>query len=928
VRRILFLLLFSFTAFAQDRVDALLGQMSLEEKLAQLSQFVPDQPQFTPAIEKGLVGSVLNTSDAKQVNELQRKQLANSRLKIPILVGNDVVHGWRTIFPIPLALAATWDPELAELSARIAAREAKTAGIRWTFAPMADIARDPRWGRIAEGAGEDPVLGSAFAAAYVRGFQSEGMLATAKHFAAYGAPEGGRDYGGVDLSEQTLREVYLPPFHAAAQANVASFMSAFNSLNGVPATANRFLLRDILRDEWKFDGFVVSDFAAVAELVNHRVAANDTDAAALAINAGVDMDMWDAAFMKLSAAVKDGRVSEATIDRAVRRVLRAKIAAGLFDDPFTDESRAATVLLAREHRDAARRIARRAIVLLKNDGATLPLARETKIALVGPLADSRTDMLGSWAASGKPEETASVLDGLRAAKANVRHHVGDDIAAAVAIAKDAEVIVAALGESRDLSGEAASRASLDLPGNQQQLLDALVQTGKPVVLLILSGRPMTIDDARVPAVLQSWFLGTEGGHAIADILFGDVVPSGKLPVTIPSSVGQVPIHHAQLPSGRPAHPDNRFTNKYADLPIGPKYPFGFGLSYVTFEYSALTATPNEVSVTVKNAGARAAEEVVQLYLTDVVASVSRPSRELKAFRRIALNAGESRRVTFPIGDEQLRFWSPRGWVVEPGEFRAHIANLEATFTVEGAPRVSSKQQTGFLDRTIAIGDRMYPYTVYVPRNYDPARAWPVILFLHGAGERGTDGVRATAIGLGNSLRFGPDRIPAIVVFPQVPLDQRWLGEPADVAMQALDRTLAEFHTDPKRVYLTGLSMGGYGTWHLALAHPDRFAALAVVCGGITTYEKTSVRQSPLTTHASDPFAFVANALKDKPVWIFHGADDPIIPATESRHMYEALQKAGAGDVHYTEFPNVGHNAWDPAYGTAELWTWMFARSLQ
>ncbi|HEX7808464.1 MAG TPA: glycoside hydrolase family 3 N-terminal domain-containing protein, partial [Thermoanaerobaculia bacterium] len=821
MRRVLVLLLISFSAIAQDRVDALIAQMTLEEKLGQLSQFVPDQPQFEPALQKGLVGSLLNTANAKQVNELQRKQLAASRLKIPILVGNDVVHGWRTIFPIPLAIAATWDPELAELSARIAAREAKTAGIRWTFAPMVDIARDPRWGRIAEGAGEDPVLGSAFAAAYVRGFQSQQFLATAKHFAAYGAPEGGRDYGPVEMSEQTLREVYLPPFHAAAKANVASFMSAFNSLNGVPATANAHLLRDILRDEWQFDGFVVSDFAAVAELVNHRIAANDTDAAALAINAGVDLDMWDAAFMKLGAAVKDGRVSEATIDRAVRRVLRAKLAAGLFDDPFTDESRESKVVLAPEHRAAARRIAQRAIVLLKNERATLPLAKTKSIALIGPLAGAHADMLGSWAAAGKPEETASLLDGLRAAKANVAHHAGDDVSAALAIAKTADVIVAALGERRDDSGEAASRASFDLPGTQRQLLDALVETGKPVVLVIQSGRPLTIDDSRVDAVLQAWFLGTEGGHAIADILFGEVVPSGKLPVTIPRSVGQVPIHHAQLPSGRPAHPDNRFTNKYADLPIGPRYPFGFGLSYVTFEYSALTATRNEVAVTVRNAGTRDADEVVQLYLTDVVASVSRPSRELKAFRRVSLNAGESRRVTFAIGDEQLRFWSPRGWVVEPGEFRATIANLEATFTVEGAGSVTSTQ-TGFLDRTLTVGERTYPYTIYVPRNYDASRAWPVILFLHGAGERGSDGARATAIGLGNAIRFGPDRVPAIVVFPQVPQNERWLGEPADVAMMALDRTLAEFHTDPKRVYLTGLSMGGYGAWHLALAHPDRF----------------------------------------------------------------------------------------------------------
>ncbi|MGZ7042913.1 MAG: glycoside hydrolase family 3 N-terminal domain-containing protein, partial [Thermoanaerobaculia bacterium] len=505
---------------------------------------------------------------------MQRIALAGSRKRIPVLVGHDVIHGYKTIFPIPLAIASSWDPQLAELSARIAAREARAAGIRWTFAPMIDIARDARWGRVAEGAGEDPYLGSLMAAAYVRGFQGdfgpESVLATAKHFVAYGAPEGGRDYGPVEMSEGTLREVYLPPYRAAIDAGVASIMSAFDSVNGVPASANRRLLTGLLRDEWKFRGFVDSDWAAVEELINHGFAATKQDAAIKALTAGVDIDMFDAVYPTLVRAVRDGKLKESVVDEAVRRVLRAKFAICLFDDPYTDETLASRVWLTKEHRDTARRVAQHSIVLLKNEGSLLPLSKSGTIAVFGALADSKRDMLGSWAGEGRAEDTVSALDGIRNAigdRARVLFAAGFDDA----IARQADVIVAILGETGEMSGEAASRASIDLPGSQEQLLESLVATGKPVALVVMAGRPLSIPWAatHVPAIVNAWQLGTEGGNALADVLFGDVNPSGRLPITVPRTVGQVPIYYAHLPSGRPADPDDKFTSKYIDLPIGP-----------------------------------------------------------------------------------------------------------------------------------------------------------------------------------------------------------------------------------------------------------------------------------------------------------------------------------------------------------------------
>jgi beta-glucosidase len=654
------LILVSIAAQAQDRADQLLSRMTLEEKLGQLTQLVKDQPEFPSALQQGLVGSILNDGGAAQTNEVQRSALAGSRLKIPLLYGYDVIHGYRTIFPIPLAIASSWDPQMAELSARVAAREARAAGIRWTFAPMVDIARDARWGRIAEGAGEDPLLGSAMAAAYVRGFQDNGLLACAKHYAAYGGAEAGRDYSTVEMSERTLREVYLPPFRAAVNAGVATLMSAFNSLNGIPATANPHLLDEILRREWKFEGFVVSDWDAVGELIKHGVAGSKQEAARKAITAGVDMDMWDATYPLLAAEVRAGRLPESVVDRAVRRVLRMKIKAGLFDDPFTPETAPPPL-----DRDAARRVAQKSIVLLKNDGDLLPLPKSgRKIAIVGPLADSKVDMIGPWSGQGKAEDCVTLRD---------------TIPSAVTV-DEADVIIAVLGETREMSGEAASRTSIDLPGDQQKLLESFVASGKPVVLVVMSGRPLAISWAaeHVPAIVQAWFLGTESGHALADVLFGDVNPSGRLPVTFPRATGQVPIYYNQLPTGRPADLNDKYTSKYIDVPIGPLFPFGFGLSYAKFDYSNLTIKGLAVSATVRNSGTRDGEEIVQMYINDPVASVSRPVKELRGFQRVALKAGESKRVDFTITRSDLQFWSEGGWVVEPGDFKVWIGPSSAS----------------------------------------------------------------------------------------------------------------------------------------------------------------------------------------------------------------------------------------------------------
>ena len=705
----------------EQQINALLAQMTLAEKLGQLQQLDGEgngnfRPEHVDLARKGLLGSTLNVRGAQRTNQLQRVAVTESRLKIPLLFGFDVIHGYRTIFPIPLGEAASWDPALAERSAAVAAQEANNAGLRWTFAPMLDIARDPRWGRISEGAGEDPYLGAAFAAARVRGFQgtdysaADKILACAKHWVAYGAAEGGRDYNTTDLSENTLREIYFPPFKAAVDAGVGTLMSSFNAINGVPASANEFTLTKVLRDEWKFDGFVVSDYTAVRELINHGVAANEEQAAELALNAGVDMEMVSRSFNQFGPQLLEQRkLSQATIDEAVRRILRIKYRLGLFNNPYTDEAPEPQSLLRPDSLALARQAAARSMVLLKNDRGVLPLERSVKsIAVIGPLADDRRAPLGWWAGDGREENTITPLAGIKA-KAGAQTKVGyakgceikDDstagFAEAVTLAKDSDVALVFVGESADMVGEAASHASLDLPGRQMDLVKAIQATGKPTVVVLVNGRPLTIGWAaeNVPSILEAWMAGTQSGNAIADVLFGDVNPGGKLPVTFPRTVGQVPIYYNHMNTGRPPEAANRYTSKYFDLPWTPLFPFGYGLSYTTFRISNLQLSALQmpvsgkltVSVEVENTGRRAGDEVVQLYIRDVVASMTRPVKELKGFQRVTLQPGEKRRVDFTLTRDQLGFWNREmRYVVEPGEFRVMVGSnsqdvIEAKFDV-------------------------------------------------------------------------------------------------------------------------------------------------------------------------------------------------------------------------------------------------------
>jgi beta-glucosidase len=705
----------------EQRVNALLAQMTLEEKLGQLQQLDGEgngnfRPEHLELIRKGLLGSTLNVRGAQRTNQVQRVAMNESRLKIPVLFGFDVIHGYRTIFPIPLAEASSWDPALAERSAAVAAQEANNVGLRWTFAPMVDIARDPRWGRITEGAGEDPFLGAAFARARVRGFQGDDygatdkILACAKHWVAYGNAEGGRDYNTTDLSENTLREIYFPPFKAAVDAGVGTLMSSFNAINGVPASANAFTLTKVLRDEWKFDGFVVSDYTSVRELINHGIAANEEEAAAAALNAGVDMEMVSRSYNQFGPQLlKQNKLSTATIDEAVRRILRIKFRLGLFDRPYTDETREAAALLRPESIRLAREIAGRSMVLLKNDRETLPLNKNLgSIAVIGPLADDRRAPLGWWAGDGKEENTVTPLAGIKAkvsAQTKVGYAKGCDVSGdstagfqeAVDLAKVSDVAIVFVGEIADMVGEAASRATLDLPGRQMELVQAIHATGKPVVVVLVNGRPLSVGWIvnNVPAILESWMGGTQSGNAIADILFGDVNPGGKLPVTVPRTVGQVPIYYNHMNTGRPPEAQNRYTSKYYDVPWTPLFPFGYGLSYTTFkigkpQLSAPRISANgklTVSVEVENTGRRAGDEVVQLYIRDLVATMTRPVKELKGFQRVSLQPGEKRRVEFVLGPEHLGFWNREmRYVVEPGEFQVMVgANsvdvLEAKFNV-------------------------------------------------------------------------------------------------------------------------------------------------------------------------------------------------------------------------------------------------------
>ena len=739
----------------QARIDDLLADLTIEEKAGQLTQYfyfsLPPEAEDNPAIgldvaaqpkaveaalARGGAGSLLFQTDPAQINRLQRMTIEGSRHGIPALFGFDVIHGFRTVLPVPIAMAASWDPDVIEAGQAVAAREARAVGIHWAFAPMVDIARDPRWGRIVEGAGEDPYLGAVVAAAQVRGFQGdrlgapERIIAGPKHFAGYGYAIGGRDYEEASISDADLWNVVLPPFKAAIEAGAGNVMTAYMPLNGVPATGDRRLLTDVLRDALGFEGFVVSDANAARSLVTHGFAEDLEDAASRALRAGLDMEMaiTDPAYDRLPAALAAGRITEAELDAAVRRVLEVKLRLGLFDDPYVDEERATAVLADPAHREVAREAARRSAVLLRNEGGLLPLdaAALGSIAVVGPLADSPRDTIGPWVFDFDLSETVTVLQG-------VRDRVGETVrvegargipagqrvfpsmfdmfggnapvdpegfdpeaefARAVQVATDADVAVVVLGEWQNMIGEAASRSSLELPGRQLELLQAVVATGTPTVAVVMNGRPLDLTWAaeHVPAILDVWYPGSQGGAAVADLLFGDAVPGGKLPFTWPRSVGQVPMVYSHLTSHEPENQGRR----YWDEPSTPLYPFGHGLSYARFSYADVAvdreSVPRDgrvtVSVVVRNESERDGEEVVQLYLHQRSGTAARPVRELKGFQRVAVPAGEERRVEFAVGPDERRYWSAaaRGHVLDASVFDVWVggdstAALGTTFTV-------------------------------------------------------------------------------------------------------------------------------------------------------------------------------------------------------------------------------------------------------
>lgn len=706
-----------------NRIERLIKQMTLEEKLGQLTlQWGGEAADTNPnireksreavraEIKNGSTGAFIGAHGAEYVNWMQRVAKEESRLGIPAIVGNDIIHGYHTIFPIPLAEACSWNPAAIEKAARIAAIEARAAGTHWTFAPMVDIARDPRWGRIAEGAGEDPYLGAIIAAARVRGFQgnnlaaADSVLACAKHFAAYGAAEAGRDYNPVDMSEQTLRDIYLPPFKAAVHAGVGSLMTAFNEINGVPATANNLLLDKILRREWGFTGFVVSDWTSITEMTEHGYATSEAQAALLSIKAGVDMDMSALSYRDYFVdLVKKGELSEEIIDCAVRRVLVQKERLGLFDDPFSDPAAEKRLLLCDEHRKAARDVARHSIVLLKNDKDVLPLRDDVRsIAVIGPLADNKADPLGTWALTGKPQSVlprienavVTVLEGMRqrapegvainyAIGCGIHHADPTSLSAAIEAAKLSDIVILVVGEDREMSGEGHCRTNLQIPPAQQAMIEAVHAVGKPTVVVLMNGRPLAINwiAENVPAVVEAWHLGTETGHAVADVLFGDFNPSGRLVTTFPRNVGQVPLYYNHKNTGRPPSSDVKFSSKYIDVHWTPLYPFGYGLSYTRFNYTNLSLNadkmPTDGRITIKaditNAGSREGVEVAQLYVRDLVGSLTRPIRELKGFQRVALKPGETKTIAFDLSADDLRFHNRRlDFVVEPGMFHVWV----------------------------------------------------------------------------------------------------------------------------------------------------------------------------------------------------------------------------------------------------------------
>ena len=696
---------------SSDRVESLLSKMTLDEKVGQLVLFTSDWSVTGPSMRQGYIddiragrcGNIFNAYTAEYTRKLQEIAVNETRLGIPLLFGYDVIHGFRTVFPINLGISASWDIDAVEESARIAAREAAAAGLHWTFSPMCDICVEPRWGRVSEGAGEDPLLGSRISAAMTRGYQGGDLsdpstvLACIKHYAAYGAPQAGRDYNTVDMSERWLREFYLPPYKAAVDAGALSVMASFNELDGVPATANYHLMQEILRDEWGFQGFVVTDYTGINEMVCHGYAADEADAGQLAINAGIDMDMQSAAFFNyLKEQVESGAVSRKTLDRAVRRVLNVKEALGLFDDPFRycSEEREASETLTGENKAFARKLASESMVLLKNDGV-LPLVKGEKVAVIGSLAASRDDLLGTWRAAGEVDKVpASILDAIREynGAANVVYaegckEQGDDrsgFAAALAAAKRAKKVVMVIGENCHWSGEAASRSDIRIPGVQSELLEKIAATGKPVAVVLLNGRPLDLsaESETAGAILEAWYPGTMGGYAAADVLYGEYNPSGKLSITFPRNLGQVPVYHYAKNTGRPyVHPEAKYESRYLDVPNEPLYAFGHGLSYTSFDYSDITLSAPSfagdgsltASVTVTNTGAVAGTETVQLYIRDLVGSVTRPVKQLKDFTRVTLGPGASETVSFTIGKETLSFWrQDMTFGPEAGDFKLFI----------------------------------------------------------------------------------------------------------------------------------------------------------------------------------------------------------------------------------------------------------------
>ncbi|MGE5497763.1 MAG: beta-glucosidase BglX [Syntrophothermus sp.] len=709
----------------EQRIDSVMSLMTIEEKAGQLNQYTGDWEVTGPItnsgnkvedIKNGKLGSMLNIRSVKHTKALQEAAM-QSRLKIPLIFGQDVIHGFRTTFPIPLAESASWDLTAIENGARIAATEAAAAGIHWTFAPMVDIARDPRWGRVMEGAGEDPYLGSLIAKARVKGFQGKGLgnidavMACVKHFAAYGAAIGGRDYNSVDMSMRTLHEVYLAPFKAAAEAGAATFMNSFNDLNGIPATGNSYIQRDVLKGMWNFQGFVVSDWGSIGEMIPHGFVKDNYEAAESAIKAGSDMDMESRSYINnLPKLVKDGKVKIEVVDDAVRRVLRKKFELGLFDDPFRfcNAEREEKTLMKPEFIEASRDMARKSIVMLKNEKQLLPLSKDLKtIAVIGPLAKSEKDMQGGWSVNwNKDDEFVSLFEGLQNAASGTKliyakgcEIKGDSKAGfdeAVAAAKQADVVIMAVGESFDMSGEAKSRSNIHIPGVQEDLIKAVYETGKPVVVLIMAGRPLVFNWTadNVPSILYTWFLGSQAGNAMADVLYGNYNPSAKLPMTFPRTEGQIPIYYNHYNTGRPSPDDDKYAiyrSNYLDLPKSPKFPFGFGLSYTTWKYDNLKLSSKnvkdgesvDITFTLTNSGKMAGEEIVQLYIRDRVAQPVRPVKELKDFAKVSLKPGESKEMHFKINKSKLQFYNDKLEVItQPGTFDVMIGASAADIRLQ------------------------------------------------------------------------------------------------------------------------------------------------------------------------------------------------------------------------------------------------------